>query len=333
MKALVTGATGLIGSFLVEALRAEGFAVRALVRKTSDLSLITDPTVALAYGDLRDKASLAAAMEDVEVVFHTAARMSDWGPWQDYYEDNVLGTRNLLEVATAAKVRRFVHTSSTGVVGLGAFLDADETTPFDPEGEYEVSKVEQEKLVWEFREERGLPVTVVRPCWTLGPRSRRHVPILMQSFDNPLFMLVGSGENRISTIDPRDAAVGHVLAAKSDAAEGETYILTNGSSTDTQAGLYRAAAEAMGRKAPRLHAPFWFAEAAGWAAEKWARAFRWDDAPMMTPIRIKFLSRNRHFSCEKARRELGYRPRIQMAEAIADGVAWQRGERPLARAA
>ena len=122
MRALVTGATGLIGSHLVEALVDRGIDVRVLVRPTSDLRDIKHLDLDFCRGDLADRNSLRQATRGVTVVFHTAARMNDWGPWEVFFRDNVQAVRNLLAAANESKVQRFVHTSSTGVVGLGAFL-------------------------------------------------------------------------------------------------------------------------------------------------------------------------------------------------------------------
>jgi len=95
VKALVTGSTGLIGSYLVEALASRGVAVRALARRTSDLTLLTGQPAEICYGDVTDPLSLGAAVEGVDWVFHTAARMNDWGPWPVFEAQNVTDHRNV----------------------------------------------------------------------------------------------------------------------------------------------------------------------------------------------------------------------------------------------
>lgn len=322
MLALVTGATGLIGSHLVEALERHGHRVRVLVRRSSDLSEIAHTRAELFYGDVTDRTSLAPAVEGVDVVFHAAARMNDWGPWEWFLEQNVRGTRNLAEAALAAGVSRFVHVSSTGVTGLHALRHADETFPYAPEGHYEESKVQSEQLVLRYHREKGLPAVIVRPCWTLGPRARRHIPLMVEYLRARKLMYLGSGSNLISVVDPRDAAEGLVLAATQPAAIGQIYHLTNGSHCDTQAECYRLVCEYLGVRPPRMSVPFPIALALGWIAEKWALWRHWDDAPMLTPVRVKFLALDRHLLCDKAQRELGYRPRYPLRESIRDAVAW-----------
>jgi nucleoside-diphosphate-sugar epimerase len=333
MKALVTGATGLIGSHLAEALVSHGIEVRVLVRPTSDLRDIKHLDVDVCHGDVRDPDSLRRATRGVEIVFHTAARMNDWGPWEEFFRDNVQGVRNLLEAANESNVHRFVHVSSTGVVGLGAFLDAREETPYDGEGNYERSKVESEQIALEYGKTRGLPVTVIRPCWTLGPRARRHIPLLITYLVQRKLIVAGTGRNILNFVDPRDAAEAMILASMKPVAVGQIYNVTNGSRTDRQIDLYRILAEELGVKPPRLYAPWTLGVVIGRAAEAWATARRWEDAPMITPIRSKFLGRNRHFSCEKARRELGYQPRFTLRQSLRDAVSWYRaaGEPPPAK--
>ncbi len=114
---LVTGATGLLGSHIVEQLCKRGLPVRALVRPGSDISWLKTQGVELAAGDITDPASLRAACQGVDVVYHAAAKVGDWGPWQEFQRITVDGTRNVVEAAVAAGVRRLVHISSIRAYG------------------------------------------------------------------------------------------------------------------------------------------------------------------------------------------------------------------------
>ncbi len=324
MKALVTGATGLIGSHLVEALTGQGIRVRALVRRSSDLNDIAHAGPELCYGDITDPAAVRRAVAGMDWVFHTAARMNDWGDWKLFSDANVRATESLLQASAAAGVKRFIHTSSTGVTGLDALTNVDETAPYCGIGNYEVSKVESEKLAVRYAREGRLAVTIVRPCWTLGPRARRHVPLLIQYLLSGKLVVIGKGDNPLSFLDPRDAARGMIQAASSPRAIGEIYHLTNGCASDTQMTLYRLLAERLGVPAPTRHVPFSMAYSAGWVAERFATLTRWRDAPMLTPVRVAFVGRKRHLSCEKARRDLGYAPAFALRESIRDAVAWYR---------
>jgi nucleoside-diphosphate-sugar epimerase len=324
MRALVTGATGLIGSHLVEALTRRGIHVRALVRRTSNLRDIQAAEPELFYGDITDPSSLRAAAAGVDWVFHTAARMTDWGEWRLFYEANVQSAANLVDACANAGVKRLIHTSSTGVTGLAALSNVDESAPYCGIGNYEMSKVESEKLVIQRSRDRDLPVTVIRPCWTLGPRASRHVPLLIQYITEQKMVVIGRGDNPLSFVDPRDVAEAMILAASSPRAVGQIYHVTNGCATDTQMTLYRTVAELLSVPAPKRHVPFSVAYALGWAAERFATLTHWKDAPMLTPVRVAFLGRKRHLSCEKAMRELGYTPKFTLRESLRDAVAWYR---------
>src|SRR4051795_6985549 len=112
---LITGATGFLGGHLAEAAAARGWAVRALARPTSDVSLLARPGIEVVRGDLSDPASLPAALAGVEVVFHAAAKVGDWGPVDGYRAVNVGGSANLLDACAGRKLQRFIHFSSLGV--------------------------------------------------------------------------------------------------------------------------------------------------------------------------------------------------------------------------
>src|SRR4051794_41076666 len=111
---LITGATGFVGSHLAEACAARGMTVRALARPGSDVALLERLGAVVCRGDLADAASLPAALEGGEVVFHTAAKVGDWGPVEEYRAVNVGGVRNLLEACKGRPLRRLVHFSSLG---------------------------------------------------------------------------------------------------------------------------------------------------------------------------------------------------------------------------
>jgi 2-alkyl-3-oxoalkanoate reductase len=327
MKALVTGATGLIGSYTVESLLSHDHHVRILTRKTSDLGVIKNFPVEITYGDLRDPASLREAVAGVNVVFHSAARMSDWGDPKEFHADNIQGTQNLLEASLQAGVTRFIHVSSTGVLGLKAHKNAVEDEPYEGEGSYEETKVASEKLALDFYRKTGLPVTVIRPSWTLGPRARRHIPLLLNYLQRGILMGTGHGQNILTFVDPRDVADAMLLAAETPKAGGQIYHITNGETDNTQRRLYTILAKALQVAPPRIYVPFSVAMLMGWVMEKWAILFRWDDAPMCTPIRVKFLGRSRLYSCEKAKKELGYIPKYSLEQSLRDAVKWyQSGE-------
>src|SRR5882672_5280934 len=114
---LVTGATGLLGSHIVEQLRLRNRPVRVLVRRGSDPGWLKTQGVEFAEGDLSDRPSLERACQGVKIIYHAAARVGDWGPWAEFVRITIDGSRNLFDAAEAAAVPRFIHISSISVYG------------------------------------------------------------------------------------------------------------------------------------------------------------------------------------------------------------------------
>ncbi|MGA8349775.1 MAG: NAD-dependent epimerase/dehydratase family protein, partial [Isosphaeraceae bacterium] len=173
---LVTGATGLLGSHLVEKLIGQGYRVRALVRQSGETGFLEGLGVEIERGDLTDPRVCDRAVRDVSWVFHCAAKVGDWGSWKEFQVAGLEATRTLAEAAARARVERFVHISSTSAYGH----PPDQTTPIDetaPLGQniwvldhYTRSKVECERLLWDMAASGRLRLTVIRPSWLFGER-------------------------------------------------------------------------------------------------------------------------------------------------------------------
>ena len=176
MKALVTGGTGFLGSPVVERLLEQGHEVRALARKTSDITHLKTTAAEIILGDIEEYDSLVPAVDGVDVVFHAAARvMPGWGVWEDFEGVTVRGTENMLKASAEAGVSRFVYVSSGTVMGKAALADtpAAETAPYDLEfnrdTNYDWAKMKGEQLAIDYHKQGRLPVTVVRPRMVYGP--------------------------------------------------------------------------------------------------------------------------------------------------------------------
>lgn len=323
-RVLVTGANGCLGSHLVDKLVTLGYDTLALVRPDANLADLDTGQITLFHGDLNDPSILAKALKGVDTVFHCAARMHDWGDWDLYKHANVDGTRSLLDAAVAAGVQRFIHISSTGISGLHEQHNTDEGVPYAPKGYYEESKVAQEKMVLDYVARGQIQAAIIRPCWILGPRARRHLPILIDHVLSKKVFVLGNGKNVLSFVDPRDAAEGVVLAAQKGGVSGEIFNITNDRHTETQSALTTILSDQLGVKIIHIKLPFSIAWGLGWIMEKVALAFRFADAPILTPIRVEFVGLHRDFSCEKAKSVLGYRPKYGLQESLVDGVRWYR---------
>jgi len=168
---LITGGSGFLGSQLTEAMVARGEIVRALVRPLSNTSLLENLGVELIRGDLTDPSSLKKAVQGVERVYHCAALAADWGPWKDFRAANVTGVYNILEAAMEAGVDKIIHVSTTDVYGHPNRY-VRESAPYRSRGwPYGDTKIEGEKIVWDYHREHDLSITIVRPVSIYGPRS------------------------------------------------------------------------------------------------------------------------------------------------------------------
>ena len=162
MRYLITGATGFVGGHLAEECIRRGWTVRALARAGSDTAILERIGVAICRGDLTESEGVHTALAGVDVVFHCAAKVGDWGPVEEYRKVNVEGLRGLLEACKALPLRRFVHFSSLGVYAARHHHGTDETEPL-PEKHmdgYTQTKVEAEKLALEYQREHGIPGTM-----------------------------------------------------------------------------------------------------------------------------------------------------------------------------
>ncbi len=169
----VTGATGFLGHNLIPLLVECGHRVRALVRPTSDLDFLRGYGAELAFGDVRDANAVSTAMVGCDVVIHAAGKFRFWGQYDDFVGVNVAGTRNVLEAARRANVRRFVHISTIAVVGAPTpAMLITEDTPCQPVDDYQRSKLDGERLVRAYHAKHGLPAILLRPGAFYGPWGR-----------------------------------------------------------------------------------------------------------------------------------------------------------------
>jgi len=323
MKALVTGATGFVGSAVVRRLLASSeFEVRALVRAGSDQQNLAGLDVERHEGDLTQASSLNRALEGCQVLFHVAADYRLWVPNPELmYRTNVEATRALMRAALDQGVERVVYTSS--VATLGYHRDgspADERTPSSLEemiGHYKRSKFLAEQAVRELVESQNLPAVIVHPSTPVGPGDIKPTPtgkMIRDAAAGRIPFFVDTGMNFVH-VD--DVAEGHSLAWQKGRI-GEHYIL-GGENLSLQQALTLIAREG-GRAPPRFKIPQPLALGFAYGNELFARLVPGSE-PLATVEGVKMSRKRMYFSCDKAKRDLGYRPR-PASEAIIDAVGW-----------
>lgn len=320
---LVTGATGFLGSHIVEQLLKSNQPVRALVRPTSDTTFLDTLSVEKTVGDLSDPASLERACEGVDVVYHAAGEVSDWGPWSRFRRNTIEGTRNLADAALHASVRRFVHVSTIGVYGnlTGDEAVFVETAPLGRRlyrwSYYSRAKTQAEKDLWRLHRDPGLPVTVIRPAWIYGPRDRVIAPRLHRLFTQGRVSLLGDGAQPFYAVFVGDLARACLMAADNERAIGQAYNCADHRPI-TQRDFLGLWAEAFQCPVPRRKVPYHVARAAGFLCECVGRLLRFKRAPFITRHSVWVLGRQVTFPTDKIRRELGWSPKVGHRE----GVQW-----------
>jgi nucleoside-diphosphate-sugar epimerase len=324
---LVTGATGFTGGHLATTLASRGDEVRALVRPRSLARFHASPLPAAGVhaveGDLGDRASVARAVEGVEVVYHIAATYREAGqPDSAYRAINVDGTRNLLEAARTAGATRLVHCSTGGVHGHIAHPPADEDAPFNPGDVYQETKLEAEQLARRFGEHQGFDVVIARPIGIYGPGDRRFLK-MFRGLQRGNFPMLGSGRAfyHLTFID--DLVNGFHLCGTVAQAAGRTYLLA-GPRYTTLEELVALVAKDLGVQPPRIHWPVWPFWTAGLLCEMVCVPLRLE--PPLYRRRVDFYTKSRAFDTTRARTELGYAPRVDLEEGIHRTAEWYRQE-------
>ncbi|HUN59606.1 MAG TPA: hopanoid-associated sugar epimerase [Candidatus Binataceae bacterium] len=304
--ALVTGANGFVGCHVVRALLKTGIVVRALVRTNADLSALDGLDCKRVVGDLRDADSIAEFARGCDTIYHVAADYRLWVPNPaPMYAANVEGTRNVLEAGRRAKVKRMVHTSTVGALGIVHGGSGREDTPVrleDMVGPYKRSKFLAEQLALTAARE-GLPVVIVNPSTPVGPLDYKPTPtgrIVTDFLNRRMPAYIDTGLN-LAPVE--DIARGHLLAAERGRI-GEKYVL--GGENLTLAEMLDRLAQLSGLPAPRYKIPYGVALAFAYGAEALSRVTLRPPRASLTEVRMA--RKRMFFDDAKARQELGYNP-------------------------
>jgi nucleoside-diphosphate-sugar epimerase len=322
MEILVTGANGLMGRHLVTALQERGDSVRALVLPSEDAGWLVDHRVEVHLGDVRRSETLTAPMQGVGAVFHLAAMMGAWRPMADYWAVNVIGTENVCRAALEARVSRLVHISSAMVYRMWAGDPVTEKNPLTPLREpYSVTKAEGDKLVQRLMVEEGLPAVIIRPGTLFGPGDRLNFGRLAERVRAGKSVIIGTGRNAVPMVYLTDVIRGLLLALDSKPADGQAFNIGNDQPL-TQEELLVAIAEELGVMPPRAHVPFHLLYAAAFASERLSTLGNYRRQPVVTRHGVTLYGANNRISIAKARRDLGYAPRVSVREGVRLTAAW-----------
>ncbi|CAH9018104.1 hopanoid-associated sugar epimerase [Candidatus Nitrosacidococcus sp. I8] len=322
MTSLVTGATGFVGSAVAKQLVNLGETVRVLVRPSSNRANLDNLPVEIFEGDLRDPKSLEKALQGCQSLFHVAADYRLWSrnP-QEFYDNNVQGSKNILLAAAQTGVKRTVYTSSVAALGINPdHSPADENTPSSLEtmiGHYKRSKFLAEEEVKKLIKSLGLDVVIVNPSTPIGPQDIKPTPtgkVITMAASGKIPAYVDTGLN---VVHVDDVATGHLLAFEKGKT-GERYIL-GGENLYLQE-ILEIVARITNRNPPKVQLPHYIVLPIAYLVQGWAY-LTYGKEPMITIDSVRMAKKHMFFSSKKAEQELGYTHRSAQ-EAIADAIHW-----------
>ncbi len=311
-EALVTGATGFIGTRLCKALKETGWKIRALALPGEDTSHIADDISEVVPGDITDPGTLEGIGNEIDVVFHLAARVLDYGSKKQFYLPIVHGTENML-TACAHHAARFVFVSSIAACGLGRHLKGiDETAPVQKSGiPYNDAKAEAELIVRSYQNKFKNGCTIVRPANVIGPRSA-WVDEMERQFLRSMVPLIDKGRYSASLVYVDNLVDGITRAATSERASGQVYHFRDDWNVSWK--RYLTDLSAMIGKKPAGSLPYPVAWTLASIIERIFTPLGL--RPPITRLAITTMGRDNDVDNSKAKQELGWRTRVSYPEAM-----------------
>ena len=318
----ITGAGGFIGQKLCRRLTAEGATVRGLDVDAGAAERVSAAGAEFERCDTTDRASVRSGLEGAQLVIHAAARVTDWGPMDEFVRVNVGGTGNVLDAAQELGCERVVHVSSVATFGYEHRADLDEDAQPRPCGIPYIDTKGASDALAVRRARAGQPVAIVRPGDVYGPGSTQWSVRVLEGIRRRQFMLIGQGAGVMTPVYVDDLVDAIARAAAVPEAAGKAFTAWDGHPV-TAAEFFAYYGRMLGKdKLPKLPRPL--AAAAGAAQELAARVT--GKPPVFTRNAITFVSRRAAYSNRRAREVLGWEPKVPLAEGMRRTEAWFRQE-------
>lgn len=323
MKILVTGGTGFTGSHLTRRLLQQGHQVVVLDNKPGIFyDELKHMGAEIYLGSVADRDLADKVTQECEIVHHLAAAFRQVNlPQEIYWNVNVEGTRYLLEAALKYGVQKFVYCSTCGVHGDVKKTPSGEDAPIAPADYYQYTKYEGEKIIPEFVKQ-GLKVVTLRPAAIYGPGDPERFSILFKKVNQGRFLMFGSGKSHYHPLYIDNLVDALELAAASDRGNGEVYLIADEHYYSLD-DLVKEIAKALKVDLNLIHLPFFPLWTAAFATEMLYKPFPGVDPPLFRR-RVDWFRQNRAFDINKAKRELGYQPKVTLAEGLSKTAQWYR---------
>ena len=325
-KILITGASGFIGSHLVEELLTEGVSpasLRLLVLPGDTLDNLPREKFDIVKGDIRNKKTVEKVIKGVETIYHLAAKTVFEGKtYKDFAEVNVEGTQNLLDAVKGKKIQKFVLFSSIAVYGLPAYvgerINCDETWPHNPAEDYGRSKWEAEKRLCRAHKNWGIPYVIIRPTTVYGPRDHQNIYELYKAIKNHYFFRIGNGDNLMDYVYVKDLVKG-ARQAQLHKSKMNDFILGAGKPI-TLNEVINSVAKSINEDVPNWHISKNIVLPLSYAFDIFGHIL--NNSMPLFPNRVKVLTTSCYFNSAKAKKQIGYQPETSFLEGTRITGRW-----------
>jgi len=326
-KVFVTGASGFVGSHIVDRLLEEDHEVVVLVRPTSEISHLKQSGIHMITGDIRDETIVSQAVRDVDIIVHAAATFV--GDWENHYQINVKATRILLEKARLAGVKKVILISSISIYPLstikkGQVISEDMGYEEKDLNNYSRSKIEQEKIVKEYYEQYGLKYSIIRPGSIYGPRGPLFPAMTGLALGNSRIALIGRGKNPVPLSYVENVADAVLLCIEKETTDNSSYNLVEDTLL-TRKEYLNAIREKVDPDLSIIKMPYIL-----WALLKFSLktvfGLMGRKAPL-SALNLKTYSMRLNFSTDRFKRDIRSKPYIAFNESINRTLLWYKNKR------
>lgn len=324
LQVLVTGGTGFTGSHLVKRLISEGHTVTVLDNQKGRFHDELEKLGAqINIGSVTDKELVTGLVKGRDVVHHLAAafRRIDL-PKEAYWDVNVNGTRHLLEAACQYGVKKFIYCSTCGVHGNVKNPPAPETAPITPADYYQYTKYEGEKVAQEFMKQ-GMDIAILRPAAIYGPGDPERWGMLFRQVAKGRFFMLGDGHVTYHPLYIDNLVDAFMLAMQKEESSGQTYLIADEHYYAIK-DIVQVIADVLKIKVKVIHLPYWPAWVAAVGTEAVSGVLKVQ--PPLFRRRIDWFKQNRAFDISKAKRELGYAPKVDLFTGLSRTAEWYKVE-------
>ena len=321
MRVFVTGGLGFTGAALVERLLDDGHSVSVLDKNPGLRRKEIEARGAdVALGSITDAELVSRCAKGAEVVLHLAAAFRETGaPDSLYYQVNVVGTKVVLDAAKSHGARKFVYCSTQGVHGNVEHPPGDEESPIAPEDYYQETKYLGEEVV--RAEAEDLEYTILRPTAIYGPGDPGRYVMIYRQVDRGRFLMFGKGDTTYHPVYIDNLVEAFVLSMAPGVGAGEAYIIADEDYVPIRT-LVEKVAHAIDREPNIVHLPLLPLVVAGHVCEKLCKPFGIN--PPIFPRRVDWFRQVRAFEIDKAKRDLGYVPKVGLDDGLRRTGAWYR---------